>query len=75
MMCSNPALLQCLWDGLMVGVCLVDHEGVITHMNVPGSRLLGWGAVCPTHISFEDIFDQPSTLNPAGIYDVDDLPF
>ncbi len=41
----------------MVGVCLVDHEGVITHMNVPGSRLLGWGAVCPSHVSFEEVFD------------------
>jgi len=44
----------------MVGVCVVDHAGTILHMNVPGSRLLGWGAVCPTHISFEDIFDGSS---------------
>ena len=42
----------------MVGVCLVDHEGAITHMNVPGSRLLGWGAVCPTNVSFDDLFDN-----------------
>jgi len=41
----------------MVGACVVDHEGTILHMNLPGSRLLGWGAVCPIHISFEDIFD------------------
>ena len=40
----------------MVGVCLVDHEGAITHMNVPGSRLLGWGAVCPRNVSIEEVF-------------------
>ena len=60
MMWNNFVLFQCLWDGLMVGVCVVDHAGTILHMNVPGSRLLGWGAVCPTHISFEDIFDGSS---------------
>ncbi len=56
-MWSTPALFQYLWDGLMVGVCLVDHEGAITHMNVSGSRLLGWGAVCPTNFSFDEVFD------------------
>ena len=60
MMLSNPALLQCLWDGLMVGACVVDREGAILHMNVSGSRSLGWGAVCPIHLSFEDIFDGSS---------------
>jgi PAS domain S-box-containing protein len=55
-MWSNPVLFQYLWDGLMVGVCLVDHEGAITHMNVPGSRLLGWGAVGPDNISIEEVF-------------------
>jgi len=49
-------LFQYLWDGLMVGVCLVDHEGAITHMNVPGSRLLGWGAVCPRNLSIDEVF-------------------
>ena len=52
----QPVLLQYLWDGLMVGVCLVDHIGLITRMNVSGSRLLGWGAVCPRDVSFEEIF-------------------
>ena len=55
-MWSNPALFQYLWDGLMVGVCLVDHEGAITHMNLSGSRLLGWGAVCPSPMAFEEVF-------------------
>ena len=55
---SHPTLLQYLWDGLMVGVCLVDHEGNITRMNVTGSRLLGWGAVCPSHVSFEEVFEK-----------------
>jgi len=41
----------------MVGVCWVDHEGTITDMNVVGSRLLGWGAVCPSPIAFEKVFD------------------
>ena len=57
-MWNNPALLQSLWDGLMVGACLVDHNGMVTQMNAPGSRLLGWGAVCPTKVSFEEIFDR-----------------
>ena len=57
MMWSNPVLFQYLWDGLMVGVCLVDHEGAITHMNLSGSRLLGWGAVCPRNVSIEEVFD------------------
>ena len=56
-MWNNPALFQYLWDGLMVGVCLVDHEGTITQMNVPGSRLLGWGAGCPRNVSIEEVFD------------------
>ena len=43
----------------MVGVCVVNHEGTILHMNLPGSRLLGWGAVCPIHLSFKGIFDGP----------------
>ena len=56
----KPALFQYLWDGLMVGVCLLDHDGMIIEMNVPGSRLLGWGAVCPSHVSFEEIFHGPA---------------
>ena len=52
----NPALFQYLWDGVMVGVCLLDHDGIILEMNVPGSRLLGWGAMCPTNVSFEEVF-------------------
>ncbi len=52
----KPALLQYLWDGLMVGVCLLDDDGKLIDMNVPGSRLLGWGAVCPINVSFEEIF-------------------
>jgi PAS domain S-box-containing protein len=55
-MWSNPALFQYLWDGLRVGVCVVDHEGTITQMNVPGSRLLGWGVVCPSPMAFEEVF-------------------
>ncbi len=58
MMWSNPALLQVLWDGLMVGACVVDDEGLVTQMNVAGSRLLGWGAICPTKIFFEEVFDR-----------------
>jgi signal transduction histidine kinase/CheY-like chemotaxis protein len=52
----NPALFQYLWDALMVGVCLVDHEGTITQMNVSGSRLLGWGAICPHNLSIKEVF-------------------
>ncbi len=55
-MWDKPALLQYLWDGLMVGVCLIDHDGMILEMNVPGSRLLGWGSVFPSNVSFEEIF-------------------
>ena len=56
MMWHNPALFQYLWDGVMAGVCLLDHDGIILEMNVPGSRLLGWGAVCPANVSFEEVF-------------------
>jgi two-component system sensor histidine kinase/response regulator len=56
-MWNNPALFQYLWDGLMVGACLVDHDGTVIQMNVPGSRLLGWGAVCPSPMDFVEIFD------------------
>ncbi len=41
----------------MVGVCLVDHEGVIKQMNVSGSRILGWGAGWPPNVSIEEVFD------------------
>ena len=58
-MWSNPALFQYLWDGLMVGVCLVDHEGAILHMNLSGSRLLGWGAVYPRNVSIDEVLDGP----------------
>ena len=56
MMWHNPALFQYLWDGVMAGVCLLDHDGIILEMNVPGSRLLGWGTVCPANVSFEEVF-------------------
>ena len=52
----KPALFQYLWDGVMIGVCLLDQDGIILEMNVPGSRLLGWGAVCPANVSFEEVF-------------------
>ncbi|MEX2493399.1 MAG: histidine kinase dimerization/phospho-acceptor domain-containing protein [Nitrospirales bacterium] len=54
---NPPSLFQYLWDGLMVGVCLVNQDGAVTHMNVAGSRLLGWGVVCPSPMAFEEIFD------------------
>lgn len=41
----------------MVGVCLVDREGQLTHMNLAGSRLLGWGAACPTNVSCHDLLE------------------
>jgi len=41
----------------MVGVCLVDREGQITRMNLAGSRLLGWGAACPTNVSCHDLLE------------------
>ena len=41
----------------MVGVCLVDREGQLTRMNLAGSRLLGWGAACPTNISCHDLLE------------------
>ena len=58
MMHPHPSLFQYLWDGLMVGVCLVDHEGAITQMNVSGSRLLGWGTVCPRNLCIEKVFEK-----------------
>ena len=39
----------------MVGVCLVDRAGNLTHMNLAGSQLLGWGAACPTNVSCHDL--------------------
>ena len=39
----------------MVGVCLVDRIGQLTHMNLAGSRLLGWGAACPTNVSCHEL--------------------
>jgi len=56
-MWNNPLLIQCLWDGLMVGVCLVDEAGVVRQMNGAGSRLLGWGGMCPSTLCFDQIFD------------------
>ncbi|MEO8326875.1 MAG: ATP-binding protein, partial [Nitrospirota bacterium] len=56
-MWANPLLFQTLWDGLMVGVCLVDRKGQLTHMNLAGSRLLGWGAACPTNVSCHDLLE------------------
>ncbi|MDH4360937.1 MAG: ATP-binding protein [Nitrospirota bacterium] len=54
-MWSNPIVFQSLWDGLMVGVCLVNRAGKITQMNLAGSRLLGWGAACPTNVSCHEL--------------------
>lgn len=39
----------------MVGVCLIDRGGHLTHMNLAGSRLLGWGAACPTNVPCHDL--------------------
>ena len=41
----------------MVGVCLVDQKGLITHMNASGSRLLGWGVIGPPNVSIDEVFD------------------
>ncbi len=62
---SHPALLQSLWDGLMIGVCLIDQAGKIVQMNMTGSRLLGWGAVCPQAVSFFDFLEQ-SEVDDGG---------
>jgi two-component system, sensor histidine kinase and response regulator len=47
----------------MVGVCLVDRTGKLTHMNLAGSRLLGWGAACPTNVSCHELL---GCLVPSG---------
>ena len=52
---THSSFLGDAWDGLMVGLCMVDQQGMITHMNTPGLGLLGWGARCPTNIAFEKI--------------------
>ena len=56
-MWNYPPLIQCLWDGLMVGVCLVDETGIVRQMNGAGSRLLGWGAMYPSTFGFDQVFD------------------
>ncbi len=55
---AQPSLTQHLWDALSVGVCLVNEEGTIIQMNVAASRLLGWGAVCPTDLSIYDVIER-----------------
>lgn len=50
----------------MVGVCLVDREGTLTHMNLAGSRLLGWGAACPTNVSCHDLLGCLITCGEDG---------
>jgi signal transduction histidine kinase/CheY-like chemotaxis protein len=50
----------------MVGVCLVDREGRLTHMNLAGSRLLGWGAACPTNVSCHDLLECLVPCDEAG---------
>lgn len=50
----------------MVGVCLVDREGQLTHMNLAGSRLLGWGAACPTNVSCHDLLECLVTCEENG---------
>ncbi len=54
-MWGNPKIFQSLWDGLMVGVCLVDSKGNILSMNLAGSQLLGWGAAFPVNVPCHDI--------------------
>ena len=41
----------------MIGVCLVDHAGQVKQMNLAGSRLLGWGAACPTNVSCHELLE------------------
>lgn len=50
----------------MVGVCLVDREGRLTHMNLAGSRLLGWGAACPTNVSCHELLECLVPCDEAG---------
>lgn len=56
----------------MVGVCLVDRKGQLTHMNLAGSRLLGWGAACPTNVSCHDLLE---CLVPCENDDTEICPF
>lgn len=55
----------------MVGVCLVDRTGQLTHMNLAGSRLLGWGAACPTNVSCHELL---GCLVPSEVGGTDVCP-
>ncbi len=50
----------------MVGVCLIDRNGQLTQMNLAGSRLLGWGAACPTNVSCHDLLECLVTCEENG---------
>lgn len=56
----------------MIGVALVNRVGHLTHMNLAGSRLLGWGASCPTNVSCHDLL---GCLVPSGENDAEVCPF
>ncbi len=59
---TRPSFAQHLWDALIVGACLLDHKGTVVQMNIAGSRLLGWGGVCPTNLSIDDMVEDSAPV-------------
>ena len=63
---ASPTFVQHMWDSLIVGVCIVNHEGTVLEMNAAASRLMGWGAVCPASVSILDVFEGIEPPKGAG---------
>ncbi len=59
---TPSSLVQHLWDALIVGACLLDRHGRVTQMNIAGSRLLGWGAVCPVDLTIDDVVEDMTAV-------------
>ncbi len=53
----NSTIMEYLWDGMMLGACLVDSRGMLTKMNRAGARILGWGVTFPQNTLCHDLME------------------
>ncbi len=51
----TSTVFEFLWDGMMLGACLVHADGTLLQMNRAGSKILGWGVAFPANTCCHDV--------------------
>ena len=51
----RSSLFRSVWNGVTMGVCLVDSQGMLMGMNQTGSQMLGWGSKIPVGLGCHEL--------------------